>query len=98
MIKSLVAAVALTIGLAGYAVAQESAHRHHHHHRHHHMLQPGPSAFPQPESSDYVQPGPSAYVQPGPSADGINPSIYWSPAGGDPTHYAQTSGFYAGGH
>jgi len=81
MIKSLVAAVALTIGLAGYAVAQEAVHRHHHHHRHH-MLQPGPSA----------------YVQPGPSADGINPSIYWSPAGGDPTHYAQTSGFYAGGH
>jgi hypothetical protein len=89
MIKSLVAAVALTIGLAGYAVAQESVHRHHHHHRHH-MLQSGPSA--------YVQPGPSADVQPGPSADGINPSIYWSPAGGNPIHYGQTSGFYAGGH
>jgi hypothetical protein len=88
MIKSLVAAVALTIGLAGSAVAQESAHRHHHHR--HQMLQSGPTA--------YVQPGPSAYVEPGPSADGINPSIYWSPAGGNPTHYGQTSGFYSGGH
>jgi hypothetical protein len=92
MIKSLVAAVALTIGLADYAVAQESVHRHHHHHRHH-MVQSGPSAYLQSGPSAYVQPGPSAYVQPGPSADGINPSIYWSPAGGDPTHYAQTTGF-----
>ena len=88
MIKSLVAAVALTIGLAGTAVAQESVHRHHHHR--HHMLQSGPPA--------YVQPGASAYVEPGPSVDGINPSIYWSPAGGNPTHYAPPSGFYAGGH
>ena len=87
MIKSLVAAVALVIGLAGYAVAQEAAHRHHHHHPHH-MLQPGPS----PD----LQPGPSPDLQLGPSFDAINPSIYWSPAGGDPTHYAQTSGFYAG--
>ena len=91
MIKSLVAAVALTIGLAGYAVAQEAVHGHHHHHHHrHHMLRPGPSA--------YLQPGPSPDVQLGPSFDAINPSIYWSPAGGDPTHYAQTGGFYAGGH
>ena len=48
MIKSLVVAAALTIGLAGYAVAQEAAptagapatmpmeHHHHHHHYHHH--------------------------------------------------------------
>ena len=79
MIKSLVAAVALTIGLAGYAVAREAVHHHHHHHRHH-MLQPGPSPDLQPE----------------PSADPIDPSIYWSPAGGNPIHYAQTSGFYAG--
>jgi hypothetical protein len=50
------------------------------------MLQPGPS----PD----LQPGPSPDL--GPSEDGINPSIYWSPAGGDPTHYAQTSGFYRG--
>jgi hypothetical protein len=87
MMKSLVAAIALTIGLAGYAVAQESVHRHLHHHRHH-MLQPGPSA--------YLQPGPSPDL--GPSFGGINPSIYWSPAGGNPIHYGQTSGFYAGGH
>ena len=79
MIKSLVAAVALVIGLADYAVAQEAVHRHHHHHPHH-----------------ILQPGPSPDLQPGPSFDAINPSIYWSPAGGDPTHYAQTSGFYAG--
>jgi hypothetical protein len=53
MIKSLVAAAALTIGLAGYAFAQETApgapagtapmtpapmmHMHHHMHHHHHM-------------------------------------------------------------
>ncbi len=71
MIKSVVAAVALVIGLAGYAVAQEAAHRHHYHHPHH-MLQPRPSP------------------------DAVNPSIYWSPAGGNPVHYAQTRGFYAG--
>jgi hypothetical protein len=35
---------------------------------------------------DDPQPEPSRYA----------PNIYWSPAGGDPTHYAQTSGFYAG--
>ena len=41
MIKSLVTAAALTIGLAGYAVAQDAApmghetHHHHHHHEHH---------------------------------------------------------------
>ena len=85
MIKCLVAGVALTIGLAGYAIAQETVHRHHHH-----MLQSGP-----PHD---LQPGPSPDLQLGPSFDAINPSIYWSPAGGDPTHYAQTSGFYAGGH
>jgi hypothetical protein len=79
MIKSLVAAVALEIGLAGYAVAQEAVHRHHYHHPRH-MLQPGPS----PD------------LQPGPSPDALNASIYWSPAGGNPTHYAQTRGFYAG--
>jgi hypothetical protein len=97
MIKSLVAAVALTIGLADYAVAQEAVHRHHHHHRHH-MLQSGPSAYPQPWPSAYPQPGPSAYVQPGSTSDALNSSIYWSPAGGNPIHYAQTTGYYAGGH
>ena len=71
MLKSVVVAVVLTMGPAGYAVAQEAGHRHHHHHRQH-MLQPGPS----------------------PDAPG--PSSYWSPAGGNPIHYAQTSGFYAG--
>ena len=60
MIKSLVGAVALMIGLAGCA-------------------------------------GPSPDLQPGPSPDALNPSIFWSPAGGNPIHYAQTSGFYAGG-
>jgi hypothetical protein len=81
MIKSLVAAVALTIGLADYAVAQEAVHRHHHHHRHH-----------------ILQSGPSAYVQPGSTSDALNSWIYWSPAGGNPIHYAQTTGYYAGGH
>jgi ABC-type nickel/cobalt efflux system permease component RcnA len=48
MIKSLVVAAALTIGLAGYAVAQEATpaapmaaapmkqHHHYHHYHHHH--------------------------------------------------------------
>jgi len=76
MIKSLVAAVALTIGLAGYGVAQEAVNRHHQHHRHH------------------IQPGPSPDLQPGPSPDA--PNVYWSPAGGNPVHYAQTTGFYGG--
>jgi len=70
MIKSFVIAVGLTMGLAGYAVAQDAGHRHHHYRQH--MLQPGPS----PEAP--------------------SPSSYWSPAGGNPIHYAQTSGFYAG--
>jgi len=83
MIKNLVAAAALTIGLAGHAVAQEAAHRHHHH-RHH--IQAAPSA--------YVQPGASIYVQPGPPADSAD--VYWSPAGGNPVHYGQTTGFYGG--
>ena len=80
MTKSLVAAVALTIGLAGSAVAQEAVHRHHRHHHHHHTLQPWQS----PE------------LQPGPTPDANDSSIYWSPAGGNPIHYAQTTGFYAG--
>ena len=79
MIKTLVAAVALTIGLADYAVAQEPAHRHHQHHRD--RIQPGVSVEP-------------AYVPPGPPAE--SPDIYWSPAGGNPIHYAQTKGFYGG--
>ena len=80
MIKCVVAAVALTIGLSGSAVAQQAVHRHHSHHRHH-----------------VLQAGPSPDLQPGPSPDAPNsPSIYWSPAGGNPTHYAQTTGFYGG--
>jgi hypothetical protein len=82
IIKSLVAAVALTIGLAGYAVGKELAHRHR---QHEHHIPPGPSA--------YLRSGAPAYV-PAPSAGAAD--IYWSPAGGDPTHYAQTTGFYAG--
>jgi hypothetical protein len=83
MIKSFVAVAVLTTGLAGYAIAKEPGHRHHQHQRHH--IPPKPSA--------YLQPGAPAYVPP-PSAE--TPDIYWSPAGGDPTHYAQTTGFYAG--
>jgi hypothetical protein len=79
-IKCLVAGVAL-IALAGYAVAQETVHRRdHHHHHRHHMLQSGPS----PD------------LQSAPSPDTSSASIYWSPAGGNPIHYAQTTGFYAG--
>ena len=84
MIKSLVVAVALTVGLAGHAVAQEAAHRHHHHHRHHLAAEP----------SAHLQTGASAYVQPGPPDDSAD--TYWSPAGGNPIHYGQTTGFYAG--
>jgi hypothetical protein len=80
MFKCFVAGVALTIGLAGYAVAQEAVHRHVHHHHRHHMLQSGPSPN----------------LQSGPSPDTSSPSLYWSPAGGNPIHYAQTTGFYAG--
>ena len=29
-----------------------------------------------------------------PNASAQAPSIYWSPAGGDPTHYAQTTGTF----
>jgi hypothetical protein len=79
MLKALVAAVALTIIPAGYAVAQEAVHRHHHHHRQHRL-----------------EPGPSPDFQPGPSSEAPNSSIYWSPAGGNPVHYAQTTGFYGG--
>jgi hypothetical protein len=75
MIKSLAAAVALTVSLAGYAVAAETAHRDHRHH------------------SRHAQPKPSSAV-PGRAFDA--PDIYWSPAGGNPVHYAQTTGFYAG--
>lgn len=84
MIKSLVAALALTIGLAGSAAAQEGASRRHQLHRHHIPPRPSP----------YLQPGPSAYVAPGAALG--TPDIYWSPAGGNPVHYAQTTGFYAG--
>ena len=92
MIKNLVAALALTIGLAGYAVAQEGAHRHHQHHRLH--IRPGLSPYLQPVASPYLQPGPSAYVPPAAALQA--PDVYWSPAGGNPIHYAQTTGFYAG--
>jgi hypothetical protein len=73
MIKSFVAAVAVTIGVTGYAVAREGHHRHQRHH---------------------VQPAPSPDSQPGPPPD--QSDIYWSSAGGNPVHYAQTRGFYAG--
>jgi hypothetical protein len=75
MIKSLAAAIALTIGLTGYAVAREAAHRHHQHYRH--SIQPPP---------------PDPQLGPPPDAN----SIYWSPAGGNPVHYGQTTGFYGG--
>jgi hypothetical protein len=45
MIKTLAAAAVLSLGLAGYAVAQEPAaapaapmEHHHHHHHHHHVM------------------------------------------------------------
>jgi hypothetical protein len=76
MIRILVAAVALTIGLTGYAVAREGVHRHYHHQRDHirQLLSPDAQAEAPPDEGN----------------------VYWSPAGGDPVHYAQTSGFYAG--
>ena len=80
MIKRLVAAVALTIGLAGHAVAQKEIHRHHHHSRRP-MFQPAPS----PES-----------LTPSDESSSGSGGSYWSPVGGNPIHYAQTSGFYAG--
>jgi hypothetical protein len=85
MIKSLAAAAALMIGVAGHAIAQEPAHRHLQHHRRH-LLQTRPSPF--------LEPGVSAYVPAGPSAE--LPDVYWSPAGGNPIHYGQTTGFYGG--
>jgi hypothetical protein len=77
MFKSFLAAVALTIGLASAAVADEAAHRHHHHLRHHTQA----LSSPDPQSAPPSDP----------------PDIYWSPAGGNPIHYGQTTGFYAGG-
>jgi hypothetical protein len=58
MIKSLVAAMTLTIGLAGYAFAQEPVYRHHHHHRHY-MLQPGPSPYAPSPPAQWSSPSPS---------------------------------------
>jgi hypothetical protein len=54
-----------------------------HRHQHHHR-------------QHRLQPGPSPDFQPGPSFEAPNSSIYWSPAGGNPVHYAQTTGFYGG--
>ncbi len=65
MTKSLLAAAALTIGLAGAAVAQEAAppgapgqeagpapemHMHHHHHHMHHEMAAPPPGAPAPGS------------------------------------------------
>ena len=80
MIKRLVLAVALTIGLAGYAVAQKEVHRHHRPSRPIFQLAPPPESL-----------APAAQ-----SSSGGGGSAYWSPVGGNPIHYAQTSGFYAG--
>jgi hypothetical protein len=85
MIKSPVAAVALTICLAGSASAREAAPRHHHDHHYHHHRRPMLQAKASPDA-----------FQPGPTSDALNASIYWSPAGGNPIHYAQTTGFHAG--
>ena len=76
MIRTVAAAVALTIGLTGYAVAREGVHYRHHYPRHH--------------IQQWLSPDAQAEAPPD------NDSIYWSPAGGNPVHYAQTSGFYAG--
>jgi len=42
----------------------------------------------------HARPAPSPSPQPTPPPDPSD--IYWSPAGGNPIHYAQTRGFYAG--
>jgi hypothetical protein len=52
-------------------------------HRHHHHLR------------HHIHQESSADSQPGAASD--PPDIFWSPAGGNPIHYGQTSGFYAGG-
>jgi hypothetical protein len=52
------------------------------HRRHHHLRH-------------HIQQKSSPDSQPGPASD--PPDIFWSPAGGNPIHYGQTSGFYAGG-
>ena len=74
MMKSLVAAIALTIGLAGYAVAQEAVHRHHNHQRHQ-MVRPGPS----PDA-----PSPSAQWPSGGGFSCVNPILCAQTSG----HYA----------
>ncbi len=63
MIKSLVAAMTLTIGLAGYAVAQEPVYRYHHHHRHY-MLLPGPSPYAPSPSPGWSSGGDFSCVNP----------------------------------
>ena len=62
MIKTLAAAAVLSLGLAGYAMAQDTPaaapmaepmhhhhhHHHHYHHHHHHMHHMAPKAAPAP--------------------------------------------------
>jgi hypothetical protein len=63
MIKSLIAAVALTIGLADYAVAQEAVHRHHNHQRYP-TFQPGPSPDAPSPSDQWSSDGGFSCVNP----------------------------------
>ena len=79
MIKRLVPAVALTIGLAGTQSRRKKFIVT--------TVTPAPSFSPRRLPSSLA---PSAE-----SSSGSGGS-YWSPVGGNPIHYAQTSGFYAG--
>jgi hypothetical protein len=93
MIKTLIAAVALTIGLAGYADAQEAAYHHYHHHRRH-IVQPAPYSDALGPANQWSPV--SAYAQYSP----VGPTSQGFTAGDsscfDPIKCAQTSGHYAG--
>jgi hypothetical protein len=63
MIKSLVAAIALTTGLAGYAFAREAVHRHHNDQRHR-MVRRGLSLNASSPSAQWFSGGGSSCVNP----------------------------------
>jgi hypothetical protein len=93
MIKTLIAAVALTISLAGYADAQEAAYHHTHHHRRH-IFQPAPYSDALGPSYQWSTVSPYAQYSPvGPTSQGFTAS---DSSCFDPIKCAQTSGHYAG--
>jgi hypothetical protein len=47
-----------------------------------------------PHRHPHTQRDATSSFQPQPSP--VAPDVYWSPAGGNPVHYGQTTGFYAG--